>query len=260
MADNRPIGLFDSGVGGLSILSQIKKVLPNENLVFFADQANIPYGQKTKKELQDLTEKITGFLLDFNIKLLVVACNTASCYAIDHLRSKFTIPIVGVVPAIKPATKLTTKLKIVVMSTPATARSDYLKSLIEEFAPNLKVLRLGCAGLEDSIENLDMPQITKLLDKYLEKVINFDADVIVLGCTHFPFVKDQIRKRIGSKTIILDSGKAVAKRVESLLAKSEKFSEEKIKDLFFTTSSPPKFSKVASALLHYEITSQKAAI
>src|SRR4030042_4739824 len=106
MADNRPIGLFDSGVGGLSVLLEIKKILPNESFVFLADQNHNPYGAKSPKELKTLSEKITKFLFKSDIKLLVVACNTATCYAIGHLRSKFKIPIIGVVPAVKPAVKL----------------------------------------------------------------------------------------------------------------------------------------------------------
>lgn len=258
--DNRPIGLFDSGVGGLSILSDLKKNLPQESFIFLADQINVPYGQKTKKELQKLTTAITDFLLKFNIKMLVVACNTASCYAIASLRSKFNVPIVGVVPAIKPATSITKSGKIAIMSTAATAKSPYLDKLVKQCASSFKVLKLGCPGLEEAVEVLNNAKMSELLDKYVAKIKDFDADVIILGCTHFPWLKDQIENRVGSKVSIIDSGSAVARRVNFVLKKKNIYSSIKSKDLFFTTGNPVRFSKVASALLKYKVNSQNAII
>ena len=121
MASNQPIGIFDSGVGGLSILKEVKETLPLESFIFLADQDHVPYGVKTKEELEDLSERITKFLLNYHIKLLVVACNTATCYVLDFLRLNFDISIIGVVPAVKPASEITVNGKIAVMSTPATA-------------------------------------------------------------------------------------------------------------------------------------------
>ena len=151
MADNNPIGIFDSGVGGLSVLAEIKKVLPTENFIFLADQSHVPYGAKTKRQLENLSERITNFLLTHHIKLLVIACNTATCHALDYLRSKYKVPIIGVVPAIKPAVAKSKKNKVVIMSTPATAKSAYLSDLIADFARHAHVLKLGCRGLEESV-------------------------------------------------------------------------------------------------------------
>lgn len=254
------IGVFDSGVGGLSIFKEVKKLLPKESFVFLADQANIPYGGKTKKQLKNLCEKTTKFLLGQDIKMLVVACNTASCYAIEHLRSKFSIPIVGVVPAIKPAINLTQSGKIAVLSTPATAKSKYLDKLVKKFANDKKVLRLGCKGLEDSIEIQDDKKIEKLLNIYIAKVKRFGADVIVLGCTHYPFLREKIAKRLGSKVEIIDSGKAVAKRVSNLLEASPLIAQKNVEEIFFTTGDPRQFSQVASKLLKYNIVGKKAYI
>lgn len=256
----KPIGVFDSGVGGLSVLSHLKIKLPFENFVFLADQANVPYGQKTQKELHELTERVTKFLLNFDIKLLVVACNTASCYAVEHLRSKFSIPIVGVVPAIKPAISLTKSGRIAVMSTPATAKSRYLKNLVGKFANGKKVLRLACTGLEDSVEAQDSKKTEKLLNIYVAKVKSFGADVIVLGCTHYPFLKGEFAKRLGRGVKIIDSGKAVAERVNYLLQTSSKISQKNVKQNFFTTGDPVQFSKVASKLLKYNVVGKKAYI
>src|SRR3989338_6860179 len=130
MADNRPIGLFDSGVGGLSVLLEIKKLLPNEKFIFIADQANVPYGAKTQKQLQELSEKVASFLLLKDVSMIVVACNTATCYALDYLREKIKNPIIGVVPALKPAAKKTKNDKIAIMSTPATAKSAILSFFV----------------------------------------------------------------------------------------------------------------------------------
>lgn len=258
--DARPIGMFDSGVGGLSIMNEVKKCLPQENFVFLADQAHIPYGGKTKNQLKKLTQNITGFLLKFDIKLLVVACNTASCYTIEYLREKFAVPIIGVVPAIKPATLLAKNGKIAVLSTPATAKSAYLKKLIADVAPDVKVLRLGCQGLEEAVEYLKRAEIARLLKVYIEKVTDFGADVIVLGCTHYPFLKKDIAKITGESVNIIDSGSGVANRVSRVLKKNRMLSPQKASDLFFTTGNPSQFSKVASTLLKYEISGKKALI
>lgn len=261
MANNNLIGLFDSGVGGLSVLGQIKRLLPNESYVFLADQYHNPYGAKTKRELEQLAFKITKFLIKYHhIKLLVVACNTATCYAIDYLRSNFKIPIVGVVPAIKPAINLSKRGKIAIMSTPATARSKYLKSLINKFAKNTKVLCLGCSNLEESIEYLRLTKISQLLNRYVLKVKNFEADVIVLGCTHYPFFKSDIIKIIGNNVKVIDSGLSIAKRVKVLLQDSKGYSQNRIKDIYYTTGDPEKFSQVASTLLKYKVVAQKAKL
>ncbi len=261
MENSHPIGLFDSGVGGLSILVEIKKLLPSESIVFLADQAHNPYGEKTPGQLRQLSEKTTDFLhKNHQIKILVVACNTATCYAIGHLRKKFKIPIIGVVPAVKPAISLSKNSRIVVMSTPATAKSFYLKTLIKNFASKSNVLKLGCDGLEEAIENLNISKINKLLDKYMNQVKSFGADVVVLGCTHFPFVKEEIKKRISDHIQIIDSGKAIAKRVKFILKEAKGDSPAIPKELFYTTGDPRKFSKVASTLLKYQVNGQKAGV
>lgn len=260
MVDNKPIGLFDSGVGGLSIYREIAKFLPKESFIFLADQAHNPYGVKNRRDLQKLSEEITKFLLNFDIKILVIACNTVTCYALSYLRSKFKIPIVGVVPAVKPAAKLTKKNKIAIMSTPATAKSHYLKALIREFANQKQVLKVGCDGLEESIEYLVKPKIESILERYCQKIVKFDPDVVILGCTHYPFVKDDIQKRIGESVKIVDSAEAIAKRVRQMLLKNNALSKRKFKDIFFTTGQPDKFSQVASALLNRQIQSRRVYV
>src|SRR4030042_2534593 len=257
MADNRPIGLFDSGVGGLSVLSEIKKNLSKESFVFLADQIHNPYGEKSKRELKNLSARVTKFLLRHKIKLLVVACNTATCYALDFLRKKFKIPIVGVVPAIKPAQAVSKAKRIVVMSTPATAKSAYLSELIADFASDITILRLGCEGLEEAIEYLNKKNIAKVLDVYTKKIQEFGTDTIVLGCTHYPFIKTQLQARVDRKVKIIDSGPAIASRVKDILKNNKQLADKKSADYFFTTGDAKKFSKVASTLLQYKVVGEK---
>lgn len=255
-----PIGLFDSGVGGLSVFQEVKKLLPDREYIFLADQAHVPYGRKTQKELQDLSARIVKFLLYRDIGILIVACNTATCYALDYLRQMFKIPIIGVVPALKPAAKITKNNKIAVMSTPATAKSTYLKNLTKKFAQGKEILLLGCKGLEDAVETLDRKTIKTLLDKYTEEVCDFGADTVVLGCTHYPFLKTQIKMRIGSKIRILDSGRAIAKRTKQILKRTEDNTKGRANETFYTTGNPREFSQVASQLLKYKIQAEFARI
>src|SRR3989344_8078031 len=143
MYDNRPVGIFDSGVGGLTIFSEITKLLPRESIIYLADQNNIPYSGKSKKELEKITSNVVRFLLENDAKIVVVACNTATVYTLDYLRSEFDIPIIGIVPIIKTAAEKTKIGRIGILSTVATAESDYQKELIKKFTNGLKVFNVG---------------------------------------------------------------------------------------------------------------------
>lgn len=249
MSDSRPIGLFDSGVGGLSVLKEIQKKLPNENLIFIADQKNIPFGSKSKNDLINICSQITSFLIKKEIKLLIIACNTATCYALSHLRTEFDIQIIGVVPAIKPASRFTKNNRIAVLTTPATARSKYLNDLIKNFAKGNEVLKISCNGLEIDIENLNKTNIKKLLNQYSKKIINFEADVAVLGCTHYPLIKKEFQNSFTKAVKIIDSSKAIANQVNKILKKTNSLSNKKFEDIFFTTGNAVKFSYMATIFL-----------
>src|SRR3989338_4643893 len=186
--DKGPIGVFDSGVGGLSVLKELVKLMPRENYIFVADQFNVPYGEKTKAELEKITLNICKFLVSKKSKIVVAACNTATCHALSFLRSRVNVPVVGTVPAIKPAAERSLSGKIGVLSTPATAKSAYLKDLIKVHAPNMRVIRIGCLNLENAVEtgDLNSPKVSRLLTKYIKPVKDAGADIIVLGCTHYP--------------------------------------------------------------------------
>lgn len=263
--DNRPIGVFDSGVGGLSVLIELQSLLPHEDFVFVADQLYVPYGEKSKQELVDLTSKITDyFIKNHNIKMMVVACNTATCGAIGELRAKYHFPIVGTVPAVKPAAEKTKTGTVAIISTPSTSQSRTLKNLIDNYCRDINVLNIGCKNLENTVEEgeFDNASTDDLLFKYLEKVKNSKADCIVLGCTHYPFLKHHIRKFIGRPIELIDGGKAIARQTNNLLQNNflENNQKNKGSTVYFTTGDSSKFSRVASKLMKKKIKTKKIKI
>lgn len=255
--DNRPIGVFDSGVGGLSVWRAIRKLLPQESLIFFADSGHVPYGEKSTAELEDLTERITRFLLGRDAKMIVVACNTATVHAIAHLREKFPdTPFVGVVPVVKTLARQTRTGTIAVLSTPATAGSPYLKDLIDEFAPDKNVVNVGCDGLEDMVEsgNVRTRQTTALLERHLEPVQKSDADVVGLGCTHYPFLRGTIKRMLGPGVRVYDPSRPVARRVRQLLEERDEFASNPDPTFeFYTTGDADLFGTVATKLLRFPV-------
>jgi glutamate racemase len=256
-AQNRPIGIFDSGVGGLTVWRAIRRLLPRESLIFLADDAHVPYGEKTTEELQRLTTDIVRFFLGQNVKMVVVACNTATVHAIGHLRQQFPdVPFVGVVPVVKTLARLTRSRRIAVLSTPATSRSAYLEQLIEEFAPDLEVTNVGCDGLEDLIESGTTRgrEVTELLRRHLAPVMAAQPDVVGLGCTHYPFLRARIKKILGPEVRVYDPSRPVARRVRQLLtASSQLATQEEPAFSFYTTGDTDRFATVASKLLRLPV-------
>lgn len=257
--DTRPIGIFDSGVGGLSIYREIRKLLPKENYIFIADQHNIPYGEKSKDQLIVITDHLVKYLKKQKVKLVVIACNTATCYVLEDLRKKYpSLNFVGTVPAVKPAAELSARKSIAVLSTPATSKSRYLSQLIDQYAPKVKVSNIGCYNLEDLIEKglINSQKTKNLLKKYLDRASVQKPDYIVLGCTHYPFLKNTIKRlSLGIKTI--DSGKAIAKRVKDVLGKDGLNLKDEGSSVYLTTGRPTEFSRVASVLLKTGVEARK---
>src|SRR3990170_6618991 len=217
--DNRPIGVFDSGVGGLSIWRAMRRLLPEESLIFFADSGHVPYGEKSTDELHDLTGRVARFLLSQDAKIIVVACNTATVHAIGYLRETFPdVPFVGVVPVVKTLARRTRTGTIAVLSTPATAQSEYLAGLISEFAPDKEVINVGCEGLENMVEagEVRTRQTAALLERHLAPVRTSRADVVGLGCTHYPFLRHRIKHLLGRGVTVYDPSRPVARRVRQL--------------------------------------------
>ena len=258
MKSNNPIGFFDSGVGQLSVLLEVKKFLPWENYVIFADQVHNPYGDKSEAQIKRYTKEATAFLIrKHQIKMMVLACNTATVLALSYLRENFDIPIVGTVPAVKSAYNKSKKLKVAVMSTPATAKSKYLDDLVQKFENGAGTLKIGCYGLEEAIEVLDNKKIDKLIKTYTKKIKDFGADVVVLGCTHYPLIKTLIQKQLRRTATIIDSGRPIARHIRQVLENNKELSKKKHADIYYTTGSPQLFARVASKFLKHKITAQK---
>ena len=219
-----PIGVFDSGVGGLSVLAEIQRLLPNESLLYVADCGNIPYGEKTAQFIQQRCSAIAGFLQQQGAKALVVACNTATVAGVADLRRDYPQwPIVGMEPAVKPAAAATRSGVVGVLATTGTLQSAKFAALLDRFATDVRVITQPCPGLVELIENGDLhsPTLRQLLQSYVEPLLAAGCDTIILGCTHYPFLKPLLRQMIGDDISLIDTGAAVARQLQRLLAERD---------------------------------------
>lgn len=214
-----PIGLFDSGVGGTSIFQAIKAALPYENTIYLADSKNAPYGDRTKDEIIALSKKNTEILLDYGCKLIVVACNTATTNAIKVLREYYSVPFIGIEPAIKPAALSTNTNCIGILATKGTLSSELFNSTFSQYASNIKVVEQIGEGIVELVEmgKMNSQEMDNLLQQYMEPMIKADIDYLVLGCTHYPYIIPGLKKFLPDKVTIIDSGEAVARQTKNVL-------------------------------------------
>jgi glutamate racemase len=215
-----PIGVFDSGVGGLSVLRAIRHQLPAESVIFLADQMHVPYGPRSLEEVCHFSEAITHYLLSQGAKLIVVACNTASAASLHHLRQAFPVtPFVGMEPAVKPAAEGTHSGVVGILATPATFQGALYASVVERFANGVTLLQHTCPGLVAQIEDgeLDTPKTRSILEVALLPMLEKGIDTVVLGCTHYPFVIPLIENIVGPNVRVIDPAPAVARQVGRLL-------------------------------------------
>jgi len=214
------IGIFDSGVGGLSVLRAVRQQLPNVPVIYFADQEHVPYGSRTLEEVRYFSETITRHLLSLGVRLVVVACNTASAAALHHLRQVFPdVPFVGMEPAVKPAAEQTNSGVVGVLATPATFQGALYASVVERFAQGVTILQDTCPGLVQQIEagKLDAPKTRHILERALFPMLQKGIDTVVLGCTHYPFVIPLIEQIVGPAVRVIDPAPAVARQTTRLL-------------------------------------------
>ncbi|MEL1253294.1 glutamate racemase [Flavobacterium sp. DGU38] len=239
MTNNNPIGVFDSGIGGTSIWSAIHDLLPNEKTIYLADSKNAPYGQKSKDEIVALSKKNVDFLIENNCKLIVVACNTATTNAIRELRADYDIPFIGIEPAIKPAAHNSKTQVIGILATKGTLNSELFNKTAEMFQDTKIVEQVGY-GLVQLIENgnLNSPEMTRLLESYLQPMIEANIDYLVLGCSHYPYLIPQIKRIIPEHIQIIDSGEAVARQTKNILREVGFSDAEKSEPLFYVNSNP----------------------
>lgn len=217
----QPIGAFDSGVGGLSVLRTLHAQLPNEDFVYFADQAHVPYGPRGLDEVRGFSEAIARYLVAQGAKLIVIPCNTASAAALHSIRQLYPhIPIVGMEPAVKPAAEHTESGVVGVLATGTTFEGELYASVVERFAQDVTLLQNACRGLVSEIEagRANGPEARRILTQALQPMLAQGMDTVVLGCTHYPFAFDTIRDIVGPAVRLVDPAPAVARRVESLLA------------------------------------------
>ena len=231
MNTKQPIGIFDSGVGGLSIWHEIVNLLPIENTIYLADSKNAPYGQKSQEKIIEFSIKNTELLLQRGCKLIVVACNTATTNAIKYLRTNYDVPFIGIEPAIKPAV-LQTKNNIVgILATQGTLSSELFNNTSQKFSEGITIIEQIGEGLVPLIEEgkRDSVEMENLLQLYLKPMIEKNIDYLVLGCSHYPFLIPQIRNIVGKNVTIIDSGEAVARQTKAVLEKHDLLNNSNLK-------------------------------
>lgn len=249
-----PIGIFDSGVGGLSVLREVRTQMPEESVVYFGDQGHIPYGPRPMEQIRDFSKAITNFLLDQNAKIIVVACNTASAAALKYLREKFpNVQFVGMEPAVKPAAEQTATGKVGVLATPATFQGALYASVVERFANGVELFQNTCSGLVQQIEqgNVDGEETQRILEDALLPMLKQKIDTVVLGCTHYPFVIPLIQRIVGEKVRVIDPAPAVARQVKRLLEAGGGMSHSSTRGdvKFYTSGSPDALKSMLPVLL-----------
>ena len=256
MTASAPIGIFDSGVGGISVLRAIREQMPEESILYFGDQGHIPYGPRPMGQIRDFSETITRFLLERGAKIIVVACNTASAAALKYLRDKFPdIQFVGMEPAVKPAAEHTQTGKVGVLATPATFQGALYASVVERFANGVQLLQSTCPGLVQQIEqgNLDGKATRQILEDALLPMLEKNIDTVVLGCTHYPFIIPLIQDIVGDpkRVRVIDPAPAVAKQVGRLLEargmRNTSGSKGEVK--FYTSGDPDVLKSLLPTLL-----------
>lgn len=223
MGSNASVGIFDSGIGGLSVLKHIRAELPAEKLRYFADSAFAPYGNKSQDFIRERAVAISEDMLLHGVKALVVACNTATVAAVAHLRERYSIPIIGMEPAVKPAVAATRSGVVGVLATVGTLASAQFAGLLESYGQDVQIITQGCPGLVERIEigDMDSDETIALLSGYLEPLIAGGADTVVLGCTHYPFLRSSIERIVGDQVTIIDTGAAVARQLKLRLKQAD---------------------------------------
>ena len=256
-----PIGIFDSGVGGLSVWRQVVHHLPDESVIYLADQAHVPYGQRSAQEIRAYCSAIAAELIAMGCKAIVVACNTASAVALESLRQAFPqLPIVGLEPAVKPAVELTRSGVVGVMATPATFQGELYRATVGRWAADITVVEQVCIGLADLVEmgELEGERCDALLRSFLDPMLAAGADTIVLGCTHYPFVIEAIRRLVGPAFAVLDPAPAVARHLGELLAAAGLLCGGSCRSEhhFFTSADPQAFDHAVARLVGARCLSQ----
>lgn len=249
--DKGPVGILDSGVGGLSVMKEVVRELPHEDVLFFADTIHCPYGRRTHEEIRELALGIVHFLVSQGAKIVVVACNTASAAALQYLRESFEVPVVGMEPALKPAAERSGSKIVGVIATEVTFQGALFASLIERFANGVDVLTRSCPGLVEQVEAglVAAPTTREMLRAYLTPMVEAGVDSLVLGCTHYPFLRPLMEEILGDGVEILDPSLAVARQTARVLKKDGLLRERYMgRYVFYTSGRPHHFARMLERL------------
>ncbi|MDR2391922.1 MAG: glutamate racemase [Planctomycetota bacterium] len=248
-----PVGVLDSGLGGLSVLQEIWKQLPSERTIYCADCEHLPFGPRPMAEVRKLVFAMTEKLLEESAKIIVLACNTASAAALKELRSAFPdIPFVGMEPAVKVAANGTRQGKLGILATQATFQGELFENVVERYARNVKIYRQACPGLAECIEthSLDHPAIRSLLEKYVRPLLDRGVDEIVLACTHYPLVKDAIAEMAGPGIEIIDPSPAIARRTAQIMTERKMLNDEGMPEKkFWVSGNAQRFGQFSREIL-----------
>lgn len=251
MADNAPIGVFDSGVGGLSVLQEIRARLPQESLLYLADSGHVPYGEKSPEFIRQRCRSIADFLLGQGAKALVLACNTATAAGVAELRELYpSIPVVGMEPAVKPAALATRSGVVGVLATTGTLKSAKFAALLDRFASDVRVITQPCPGLVECIEagELNGDTTRSLLQGFVQPLIEQGCDTLILGCTHYPFIKPLLTELLPSNVTLVDTGAAVARHLEMVLAARDLLGHGEPVTWFWSSGDPRQLAGVLPLL------------
>lgn len=260
-----PIGVFDSGVGGLTVAREIMRQLPNEKIVYFGDTARVPYGSKSQETVTRFSRQIVRFLETQKVKTIVVACNTASAYALDEIEKEISIPMIGVVkPAVNVAAQTTKNGKIGVIATQATINSHVYSTYINEMAPQMDVIGKACPLFVPLVEEglLEDPVTDEIARRYLAELIDIGIDTLILGCTHYPLIRDTIGRIVGEGIELVNPAYETARELKEMLAKMDLLTKEKPvlgseQYRFFVSDGAEKFKSFANSIIKYGILSAK---
>lgn len=250
--NNRPIGVFDSGIGGLTVLKKIIEILPNERYLYYADTNNVPYGTKPKEEVKRYVHQAIEFLISKNVKAIVVACNTATSIAIQDLRNRYTIPIIGIEPAAKPAVKNRSNKRVLLMATPTTIQEEKLKQLLEKLNAKDNVDLLAMPKLVEFAEKgeFDTPEVREYMAKQLKEYHLQDYSELVLGCTHFPFFKKTLSEIFPKDTQIIDGSLGVANQLKNKLQEQNLLGNNTLQIEYFYSGKPVRDVEKINELLN----------
>ena len=250
------IGVFDSGVGGLSVLHHIRRLLPAERLIYVADSGHVPYGDKSPIYIEARSVEITRFLISQGADAIVIACNTATAAAAHTLRNKFSLPVIGMEPAVKPAVAATKTGVVGVLATVGTLESARFAALLEKYGGGVKIVTQGCPGLVEVVERGDLhgQEARRLVERYTAPLLAQGADTIILGCTHYPFLSPLIADVIGNAVVLIDTGEAVARQLHRRIqTELPQRIPATAAAQFFTSGDAEQASRIMSALWSEEV-------